>query len=213
MRNNNWGDRLKEMGILWQHDGDCQKPHALWTSGRHANTFNNGSKLVEEPTLLAEVAEGIIEKITSHSEYQKPNWVLGPAFGAVTLGHEIAKQLKTKFAFTEPVQTEKGKEQVLKRFEIGAGETVLVVEDAISTGGSMLKSIAVLEELGAEVLPYVASIVNWSGKDNLEGRKIFALFSDKPKSWESAEECPLCQCGSDALRPKANWDKFVKNNK
>ncbi len=205
----NWGNKLKEMGVLWQHDGNYQKPHALWTSGRHANTFNNGSKLVENPRLLAEVAEGIIENIRENFSDKKIDWVVGPAFGAVTLGHEIARQLGIKFAFTEPVKIEGEKMQILKRFDIPKGDRVLVVEDAISSGGSILKTIAVLKETGVEILPFVASVVNWSGSDKLGERAILALFSDTPKSW-TAEECELCQCGSEALRPKANWIKFKK---
>ncbi len=205
----NWGDKLKEMGILWQHDGDCNKPHALWTSGRHANTFNNGSKLVENPKMLEQVSAGIIKNIQEQIKNEKPDWVVGPAFGAVTIGHEVARQLETKFAFTEPVEENGEKMQVLKRFSIHPGEKVLVVEDAISTGGSMLKTIDVLEKIGAEILPYVATVVNWSGSDKLKERRIFALFSDKPKSWTS-EECELCKCGSEPLRPKANWHKFKK---
>ena len=205
----NWGDKLKKMGILWQHDGDCNKPHALWTSGRHANTFNNGSKLVENPKMLEEVAAGIIQNIQQQFKGEKPDWVVGPAFGAVTLGHEVARQLETKFAFTEPVEKDGEKMQILKRFSIGPGEKVLVVEDAISTGGSILKTIDVLEKVGADILPYVATVVNWSGDDKLKERKILALFSDKPKSW-TAEECELCKCGSKPLRPKANWHKFQK---
>ncbi|NDK08327.1 hypothetical protein EOM39_03695 [Candidatus Gracilibacteria bacterium] len=208
----NWGDKLKEMGILWQFDGDYTKPHALWTSGMHGDTFNNGSKLVENPRLLSEIVSGIIVDLEPLIKKEKPDWIIGPAFGAITLGHELARQLGTKFAFTEPVQTPEGKMQVLKRFDIKKGDRVLVVEDAISTGGSIVKTIAILEGLGAEVLPFVATIVNWSGNEYLGTKKIFSLYSGIPKKWEQ-DDCELCKKGSIALRPKANWDKFTyKNN-
>ena len=204
-----WGERLKEMDILWQHDGSPAMPHALWTSGRHANTFNNGSKLVENPSIMMQVAEGLIDKMKDDLSIVKPDWVVGPAFGAVTIAYEIAKQLGVKFAFTEPVQTESGKEQVLKRFDIKKDEKVLVVEDAITTGGSILKTIKVLEDRDVTVLSFVASVVNWSGSDKLEERKINSLFSASPKSWIESE-CELCKLGSEAFRPKANWSKFKK---
>ncbi len=204
-----WGDKLKEMGILWQHDGDCDKPHALWTSGLHANTFNNGSKLLEDPNLLVEVVAGMIENLEKYMQDTKPDWVIGPAMGAVTIGHEMARQLGTKFAFTEPVQVNGEKMQVLKRFDIPEGATALVVEDAVSTGGSMVKTIDVLENIGVNVLPFVGTIVNWSGSGKLGERNIAALFSAAPRKWQS-EDCELCKCGSEALRPKANWDKFTK---
>jgi len=205
----NWGEKLKGMGILWQHDGDMSKPHALWTSGRHADTFNNGIKLVESPQMLAEVAFGMINQLRPLMGDSLPNYVVGPAMGAVTLGHEVARQLGTKFAFTEPVMIDGVKMQELKRFDIKAGDTVLVVEDALSTGGSMVKTINVLEEIGVNVLPYVATVVNWSGSDMLGKRRVVSLYSGTPQSWE-ADECPLCDGGSEPLRPKDNWDEFIK---
>ncbi len=209
MTKTDWGQQLKEMGILWQHDGDMSKPHALWTSGRHADTFNNGSKLVEDPRMLAEIASGMIEGLKPLMGESMPDWVVGPAMGAVTLGHEVARQLGTKFAFTEAVMESGVKMQVLKRFDMKAGDTVLVVEDALSTGGSMVKTIQVLEEVGVVVLPYVATVVNWSQSDLLGERKVVSLFADSPSFWV-ADECPLCKEGSEPLRPKANWDKFTQ---
>ncbi len=204
-----WGEKLKKMGILWQHDCNPATPHALWTSGRHADTFNNGSKLVENPNIMVQVAEGLIDKMKNDLSINKPDWIVGPAFGAVTIAYEIAKQLEIKFAFTEPVQIGANKEQVLRRFDIKEGEKVLVVEDAISTGDSILKTIKTLEDKGVSVLPFVASIVNWSESNKLGKRKINSLFSASIKSW-TKNECELCKMGSKVFRPKANWSKFKK---
>ena len=210
MENNTLEKKLKDGGILWKHNGDPKKPHALLTSGLHADTFNNGSKLVENPRMVSEIAFRIIEKLMKHKNYQAPDWVMGPAFGAITLGHEIAHGLNKKFAFTEPVQIKGKKTQVLKRFEIKAGEKVLVIEDAISTGSSILKTIEVLENIGVEIIPCIASVVNWSGSRKLKDRHIISLFSAQPKIW-TPELCPLCKGGSKVLRPKVNWEKFIEN--
>lgn len=204
----NWWDKLKEMWILWQHNSDFKNPHALLTSWKHSDAFNNGSKLVENPIMLSNVVSWIIEDIEPLIKNEKPVWVVGPAFWAITIWHELARQLDTKFAFTEPVQTLEWKMQVLKRFDIKKWDTVLVVEDAITTWGSILKTINVLEELWAIVLPYVATIVNWSWSEKLGDRKICALFSWKMNIWEK-DECELCKKWSGVLRPKANWNNFM----
>lgn len=206
----NWWDYLKTNWILWQFDWDYSKPHALWTSWKHADTFNNWSKLLENPRLLEKVVEWIIKNIEPLIEKEKPVWVVWPAFWAVTIGHELARQLWTKFAFTEPVHTENWKMQVLKRFDIKSWDTVLVVEDAISTWWSIEKTIKVLEDIWATVFPYVATIVNWSGSNKLWNREIYALYSWTPKTW-NPEDCELCKGWSQALRPKANRDKFTNN--
>lgn len=207
----NWWDKLKDMWILWQFDWDYTKPHALWTSWMHWDTFNNWSKLVENPRLLSEIVSWIIVDLEPLIKKEKPDWIIWPAFWAITLGHELARQLGTKFAFTEPVQTPEWKMQVLKRFDIKKWDRVLVVEDAISTWWSIVKTIAVLEGLWAKVLPFVATIVNWSWNEYLWTKKIFSLYSWIPKKWEQ-DDCELCKNWSIALRPKANWDKFTWNN-
>ncbi len=206
-----WKTRLKEMGILWQYSGKEDEPHALWTSGLHADTFNNGSKLLENPALLQEVITGLIEKLQTNPKYKKPDWVVGPAMGAVVIAYELARKLGVKFAFTEPEQTSEGKMQILKRFEIPSDESVLVVEDAISTGGSIMKTIKTLEKNKIDILPIVASVVNWSGENEVENKyEIISLVSDIPRRWPP-ESCELCAEGSTALRPKANWDAFTEN--
>lgn len=204
----NWWDKLKEMWILWQHNWDCNMPHALLTSGNHSDAFNNGSKLVESPIMLSLVVDWMMQNIEWLINNDKPVWVVGPAFGAITIWHELARQLNTKFAFTEPVQTPEGKMQVLKRFDIKKWDTVLVVEDAITTWWSIIKTINVLEEIWAIVLPYVATIVNWSWTNKLGKRDIYALFDWKMNIWEK-DNCELCKCWSKALRPKANRDMFT----
>lgn len=208
-----WESKLRTVGALWWHDGDMRKPHALLTSGKHSDGYSNGAKLVEQPRALAEIVAGMIESAKPFLNGETPDVVMGPAMGAITIGHEWARQLGTKFAFTEPVATatDTKKDQVLKRFEIPAGAKVLVVEDMVTTGGSIQKSIDTLRDAGAMVYPFVPIIVDRShGKPEAleDGREIIPLVSVDVNVWE-AEECPLCKAGSEALRPKQNWTAFT----
>lgn len=207
-----WEQVLKDAGVLWRHGGDPKKPHALLTSGKHSDGYNNGAKLVSQPRILAEVVAGMIEHTQSYLKGEVPDVVMGPAMGAITIGHEWARQLGTGFAFTEPVATanDTKKEQVLKRFDIPKGAKVLVVEDMVTTGGSIQKTINTLSELEVSIYPFVPIITDWSGgkPEALDAKwQIVPLISARMNVYES-EDCPLCKGGSEALRPKAHWNEM-----
>jgi orotate phosphoribosyltransferase len=103
---------------------------------------------------------------------------------------------------------------VLKRFFIDIGESVLAVDDTMSTGSSVTKTITCLKDKGLSVLPFVLVIANYSGKSELtvgsDTYRIISLveFEFNVHRW-NPEECPLCKEDSEALRPKEHWEKFV----
>jgi orotate phosphoribosyltransferase len=133
--------------------------------------------------------------------------VIGSAFGAITLAYGVAEQLGARAGFTE----KDGDGMKLSRFEIAAGEKVLVVEDTISTGGSTLKTIEALHKAGVkdgDILPYIICLVNRSGSDELAGRKLRALITTTIHTWQP-NECPLCKAGSQAVRPKSHWKELT----
>ncbi|MFT5037030.1 MAG: orotate phosphoribosyltransferase [Candidatus Azotimanducaceae bacterium] len=205
-----WGKKLEELGVLWRMNYDNPSgAHALFTSGMHADGYCNCAKIVVDPAFTSQVAAAMIEKVVPKLNGVTPDFVIGPAYGAVTFAHEVAKQLGVKFAFTEIDYTDEGKMQALKRFDIPEGAKVLVIEDMKSTGGSAIKTISVLEEAGIEVLPVVGLVGNWSGDETIGDKEVVSLFSEKLNIWE-ADECPLCKNGSEAVRPKGNWDKLAR---
>ena len=204
-----WKARLEEVGALWSMNYDnLDGAHAQLTSGNHSDGYINCAKIVEDPALLTEVTAAMIGKLKPKLDGVIPDYIVGPAYGAITIAHEIARQLGTKFAFTEIEYTDEGKMQVLKRFDIPAGSIVLVIEDVKMTGGSALKTINVLEEAGVTVLPFVGFINNWN-EPKLGGREVISLVSGTMNVWEP-DECTLCKKGSEAVRPKGNWDKLAR---
>jgi orotate phosphoribosyltransferase len=205
-----WKRKLQSVGALWWHDGDPKHPHALLTSGKHCDGYCNGTKLVERPTLLAEVVTGMIENTREYLGGEVPDVIMGPAMGAITIGHEWARQLDTLFAFTEPVFNEGDikKGQELKRFEIPEGSKVLVVEDMVTTGGSIQKTIDTLAGLDVHIYPFVPIIVDRSknNPESLDSRySVVPLVSVNVTVWEP-DECELCVAGSEAVRPKSHWN-------
>lgn len=201
----NWKQIFQENGAIWIHDGNPRRPHALLTSGLHSDGFVNCTFVTQRPNLLQRVITEGMAGILSGS---KPGWVIGSAFGAITLAYAIALQLNARAGFTE----KDGESMKLARFEIESSETVLVVEDTISTGGSTLKTLDGIRKSGVEdsrILPHIVCLVNRSGSNDLQGRSIRALLTLDIHAWKP-EECPLCKQGSQAVRPKSNWHELVR---
>lgn len=205
-----WIERLKDIGALWIHDDNSARPHALLTSGKHSNGFFNGGLVMQDPRLLEAACYDLILKI---SVPFRVNRVVGPAMGAITMAHEVARQLSnsnshTRMSFVEKDERLPGR-MMFKRTSVMPDERVLVVEDVLTTGGSVEATIAAVEEIGAEVLPWVLVLVNRSGLTHIGDRKILSLIQREMPTWEP-DDCPLCAQDSEAIRPKdkENWARL-----
>lgn len=210
LNENEWIRVFTEMGAFWLHDDNPERPHALLTSGKHSNGFFNGSKVIENPEVLYRAMYDLRQKIEHEGDlpHRDNLWVVGSALGACDLSYELGRILGCKRGFTEPVEEDGKKTMSLKRFEIPADKHVLVVEDVFTTGGTTEQTIASIEKKGAVVWPVLGVLVNRSGKDRLGDRKVVAVI-DRPMPVWTPEECPLCRVGSEAVRPKGNWDRLT----
>jgi orotate phosphoribosyltransferase len=201
-----WLKLFTDNGAVWIHDGKPSRPHALLTSGLHSDGFVNCTFVTQRPDLLRRILTAP-DGLSGQLPKEKVDWVVGSAFGAITLAHAVAEQLGARAAFTE--KSDDGMK--LARFEIEPGAKVLVVEDTISTGGSTLKTIEGLQRAGVtpqQLLPYIVCLVNRSGADKLGERQLRALLAPQIHTWQ-AGECPLCKAGSQAVRPKAHWKELT----
>jgi len=206
-----WASEFLRLRSLWIHNGDPTAPHALLASGKHSGGFFNASKIVgEHPRLAFEAVAclcgGIIKNVDGFS---KLNWIFGSANGATCIANNIGTFLNKSAGFTERLGVGRFESmEVNKRFNIKKDDDVLMVDDVLITGGKTLKSIDALERKGATVLPFIIVLVNRSGMISLEGRKIISLIDKEMPIWEP-DECSLCEQGSEAVRPKENWNKLV----
>ena len=164
-----------------------RKGHFLLTSGRHSNNYMQCAKLLQYPEYTEEIIKGIAEEFKD----DKIDIVIGPAIGGITISYEFARQLKTISIFTE----RENNQMVLRRgFSIPKDSRVLVVEDVITTGGSVREVINIVKQEGAEVVG-VAALVDRTGGEVDFGTKLKTAFSDKFISYEP-ETCPICKEGN-----------------
>ncbi len=179
-------DLLKKTGVIM--DG-----HFLLTSGRHSDLFLQCSRLLQYP----EHAEQVCHLMAEPFQNKKIDTIIGPAMGGVILSYEVARSLGARALFAEPAD---GKMILRRGFRIEKGEKVLVVEDAVTTGGSVQKVLDLLNALGAEIAGVSIMIDRTSGNLGF-GVPTRSLLAMKIESYEP-EICPLCRKGIPLQKPK-----------
>ena len=119
--------------------------HFVLSSGKHSRSYFQCAKVLQHPEYLTAFSIMIADEFES----KKPDVVISPAIGGVVLGTEVGAQLGCRTIFAE----RKRGEMVIRRgFEIKPSEKVLVVEDVITTGGSVNEVIALVEESKGEMI-------------------------------------------------------------
>lgn len=169
--------------------------HFRLSSGRHAATYIQCGRVFQH----ADMAEKLCKALAKR--FEDIDLVVGPALGAIIMTYEVSRHLSCRNLFTE---RENGVMTLRRGFAIQPGERVLVVEDAVTTGGSVKETIAVCLERGADVVG-VGALVDRTGGGNPFDVPFEALVKLDIPSW-TAEECPLCKQGIPCVKPGSRPD-------
>lgn len=141
---------------IFRQAGALLEGHFIYTSGRHGRHFLQASRVMQYPNHV----ETLCRAIAEHFQRDRIALVVGPATGGIVLAYETARHLACRCAFTE--KDGDGGMALKRGIRIELGTRVLVVEDIITTGGSVKKTIAHLRTRGAEVIG-VGALVDRSG--------------------------------------------------
>jgi orotate phosphoribosyltransferase len=172
--------------------------HFRLTSGLHSAEYLQCAKVLAVPAYAERLGQELARQIETLLAGVQPRVVVAPAIGGIVIGHEVAKALKARSLFTE--RDSATNDMTLRRgFEIKPGESVVVIEDVITTGGSTREVIRVVESLGGKVLA-AGSIIDRSGGRADVGVPRLALQSLEAIAYQP-EECPLCKEGVPVVKP------------
>lgn len=171
---------LKEAGVLLEG-------HFLLTSGRHSNKYLQCAKIFRNTKYSEELCAALAEKYADAGV----EVVIGPAMGAVQMAYEVSRALRCENFFTE--RDENGKMTLRRGFAVEPGQKVLIVEDVVTTGGSVKEVVSLVQAAGGDVVG-IGSIVDRTGGAIDFGVPFKAVYSAAVTSWEK-EECPLCKAG------------------
>ena len=169
-----------------------QTGHFRLTSGRHSDRYMQCARVFEN----AKYSEAVCRDIADAYRGEKIDLVIGPALGGIIITSEVARQLGTRNIFAE---RENGTMTLRRGFAIEPGARVLVVEDTITTGGSVREVIDLVREKGGVVVG-VGSVVDRSNGKVDFGVPLHAFLSMEVESF-GEEDCPLCKQGLPIIKP------------
>ena len=181
-----------EMERIFKQTGLMLEGHFLLTSGRHSNRYMQCAKLFQYP----EYSEMICKDLADRFAGQKIDMVVGPAVGGIIMSYEMARQFKVPNIFAE---RENGAMTLRRGFSIPEGANVLVVEDVVTTGGSVREVMDIVAEAKAEVVG-VCVVVDRSGGKIDFGVPFEAAYETEIQSYEPSQ-CPLCEQGLELVKP------------
>jgi len=167
------------------------KGHFQLTSGRHSDRYVQCALLLALPREAEAVCAALADRLAD----AKPDVVVGPALGGVIVAHEVARRLGTPSFFAE---RKDGVMTLRRGFVVKPGQRIVVVEDVVTTGGSVKEVVAILRAAGGNVAA-LGSLVCRSATSPFDMR-YEALLNLPIESWDAAD-CPLCKSGSTAIKP------------
>lgn len=186
--------RPDEVLAILESTGAVRRGHFRLTSGLHTDLFLLCAQVMQDPDLTAALAAAVAEPFQD----QHVEVVIGAAVGGIILSYEVARQLGARAIFAE--KSGPGAMALRRGFTLRPGERALVVEDALTTGGSVRNVIDAARAGGAQVLA-VGALVDRSGGAIDLGVPLRALLTMKVNVWDPGQ-CPLCRQGLPLVEPK-----------
>ena len=168
---------------MFKMAGAIKEGHFLLASGLHSPVYWEKFRILQYP----HYTEKLCHLIAQHFKDQKVDVVAGPATGGIILAFETARQLGVRSIFAEKM----GKIRTFRRdFDITPGEHILVVDDILTTGGSIRETISAIGKLGGVVIG-IGVLVDRSQEKIDFGVPLFSCLR-APTVTYPAKECPLC---------------------
>ena len=185
--------KREEIKEIFVQTGALLQGHFILTSGRHSDQYMQCARVLQYP----EHTEKLARIIAGHYTDDRIEVVVAPAMGGIIVAYEVARQLGIKAVFCE---RQEGRMTLRRGFSIDPGQRVLVVEDVITTGGSVKEVLHLVREFKGDVIG-VGVLVDRSDGNVDFGVKTRAVLPMKIESFP-AEDCPLCREGkTPAVKP------------
>ena len=119
-----------------------------WASGWNSPIYCDNRIILSHHATRTYIREQLAHAVTE--SFGKPDVIAGVATGAIPHGVLVAQELELPFVYVRPEPKTHGRKNQIEG-HIENDQTVVVIEDLISTGGSSLKAVKALKELGCKV--------------------------------------------------------------
>ncbi len=174
--------------------GALLEGHFRLSSGRHSDRFIQKFRILEDPAAV----EPIAAELAAQARRFRPTVVVSAAVGGIVLGYETAKQLDTKAIF---VEKENGVPALRRGFTLDANARVFVVEDVVTTGGSVREVLDVVRAHGAQPVA-VGVIVR---REPIDFAIPTLALLDLPVVSYDPADCPQCHNGEPITEPGSRY--------
>jgi orotate phosphoribosyltransferase len=195
---------------LFRRSGALKEGHFLLKSGKHSERYLEKFLVLQDPAATSELCGFWAARHRDAAGKPDVDLVAGPTTGGIVLAFETGRQLGVRAIFAEEVKDADGatRREFRRGFTIATGERVLLVDDILTTGGSLLAMIPAVEALGGEIAGCVVMADRSGGMASLEspatGRiyPLRALWQLQLPTYEPGPEtCPACKAGVPLYAP------------
>jgi orotate phosphoribosyltransferase len=188
---------------LFERTGAYLRGHFRLTSGLHSPEYIQCALVLQYPEHAERLGGELAAKLREILPSTAVDVVASPAVGGLIIGHEVARALGARFLFAE--RGSEGRMTLRRGFAVQPGESAVVVEDVVTTGGSTREVVDVLKAAGARVLA-AGSVVDRSGGEAEVGATRTALVTLRVIA-HPPEDCPLCRSGVPVAKPGSRPDQ------
>jgi orotate phosphoribosyltransferase len=198
---------------LFRSSGALRDGHFQLKSGRHADAYVEKFAVLSDPAATSELCGFWAAAFAADEDGDdtRVDLVAGPTTGGVILAFETGRQLGVRAIFAEEVRDADGaaRREFRRGFQIEPGQRVLLVDDILTTGGSLVAMLPAVEAMGGEIVECVVLVDRSRGGTNAltsptTGR-IYPLRSlwrlDLPTYEPGRETCPRCSAGAPLHTP------------
>jgi orotate phosphoribosyltransferase len=188
-------DDANDILAVMRASGALKEGHFLLSSGRHSDRYVEKFDLLRQPEATSQVCTLIADRFRD----QGVDVVAGPTTGGVILAFEVARQLGVAAAYAERASGSGTAREFRRGTRFAQGARILVVDDILTTGGSVRETLQALNRQPVEVVG-VAVLVDRSSEGIDLGVPLHSLATMDIATWEP-ETCPLCARGIPLTRP------------
>ncbi len=186
---------------LFKDSDALLRGHFKLTSGKHSEWYFEKIRLIEKPAALEKIVDLLVAKI--RREVPDFDYVVSPAYGAIAIGFLAALKLGKRFAFTQRTDE---KMTIRSGFSGLDGSRAVIVEDILTTGGSIQEVLACLREHQVPVGGIYVLVDRSAGAVTIEGQAVGNLLALKVEAYEP-DVCPFCAKGIPLTKPGASDKK------
>jgi orotate phosphoribosyltransferase len=192
------GNAKEQVLALFKECDALLQGHFKLTSGKHSEWYFEKIRLIQKPEVLDRIVDLLVRQIrAAGADFDT---VVSPAYGAIAIGFLAALKLGKKFAFSQRVD---GKMSFRSGFGGLGGSRAIIVEDILTTGGSIQEVLECLKEKQVAVADIYVLVDRTAGSVLIEGKPVGSLLALRVEAFEP-DVCPFCKAGLPLTKPGAS---------